>query len=36
MYLAAGYVQFWKSRGQMVRSSVKPDDQTDETEGPNL
>ena len=29
-------VLFWKSLGQMVRSSIKPGDQTDETESPNL
>ena len=27
---------FWKSLGQMVRFSVKPGDQTNETETPNL
>ena len=31
-----GTALFWKSLGQMVRFSIKPDDQTDETESPNL
>ena len=35
-YSWLGMALFWKSLSQMVRFSIKPGNQTDETESPNL